>query len=163
MLQVCNSSNKTAQHLRTFLCITIATVFLSSCAGRRQPVSEQPVQPVVQTKEVVLVPTLILINKTYKTKNVTPVRSAPDPDASVVISLQANEKFTAVAKVKDSDWIVVGKGDHTIGFVHQALVRPITLKKKTKKTPLPQKDAINLDTTEPAEKGIDLDAITDEK
>lgn len=157
MLRVGNSFSKVAQFLCILLCITVTTVFLSSCAGRNRP---QPVaDQVVQIKEVVSSPTLILINKTYKTKNATPVRSAPDPDASVVATLRANEKFTAVGKVENSDWLVVGKGDRTIGYVHQALVRPFTTKKKTRKNSARHRDAVNLDAEEPADKGVDLDAI----
>lgn len=162
MLQVGNSFSKGAQFLCALLCITLTTVFLSGCQKRPQPVVEQ----VVQIKEVVSSPTLIFIHKTYKAKNATNVRSAPDPDSPVVASLRANEKFTAVAKVENSDWIVVGKGNRTIGYVHQALVRPLATKKKTKKpriTHSRQKASTNLDAVKPTGNGVDLDAITDDK
>ncbi len=134
MLRTHISFSKATRHLRIFFFMTVAAVLLAGCAGRNNPqaVVAQPVVPLVQKIEVAPMPTLIMINKTYKTKNAVPVRSAPDPEASVVTNLQTNEKFTAVAQVENSEWILVGKDNRSIGFVHQALVQPLSIKKKTK-------------------------------
>lgn len=165
MLQTSDFFDKTPQPLRLVLGIAVVLAFASGCARRCEPPAAEQPAPVAQQKQVAPVPTLILMNKTYKAKNAVDIRSAPDPEADVVANLQANERFTAVAKVENGGWLLVGKSNRSIGFVHEALVQPSTGKKKSarKKTAAPPRDAVNLDGVEPAEKGVDLDALPDDR
>ncbi|MBA4013863.1 MAG: peptide-binding protein [Phenylobacterium sp.] len=52
------------------------------------------------------------------------LRSAPTTNSARVGSLRAGENFQALARVRGSDWILVGQNGVGVGYVHGAYVRP---------------------------------------
>ena len=51
------------------------------------------------------------------------VRAAPSQGGERVGQLRRGERFEALAQVKGSDWILVGRGGVGVGYVHGAYVR----------------------------------------
>ncbi|ARJ65923.1 hypothetical protein WV31_09775 [Magnetospirillum sp. ME-1] len=86
-------------------------------------VTEQRSVAVVREKKVAPVSAMDLIGETYVANKSANLRSAPNQSADTLGGLQAGERFQAVGKVSGSDWIVVGKGKRTIGYVHASLVK----------------------------------------
>ncbi|WP_043743937.1 SH3 domain-containing protein [Paramagnetospirillum magneticum] len=85
--------------------------------------TEQRSVAVVREKKVAPVPAMDLIGETYVANKSANLRSAPNQSADTLGGLQAGERFQAVGKVSGSDWIVVGKGKRTVGYVHASLVK----------------------------------------
>jgi len=52
------------------------------------------------------------------------LRSAPTTNSARVGSLRAGEGFQALARVRGTDWILVGQNGVGVGYVHGAYVRP---------------------------------------
>ncbi|WP_312166812.1 SH3 domain-containing protein [Phenylobacterium sp.] len=52
------------------------------------------------------------------------LRAAPTTHAARVGTLRAGESFQALARVRGTDWILVGQGGVGVGYVHGAYVRP---------------------------------------
>jgi uncharacterized protein YgiM (DUF1202 family) len=52
------------------------------------------------------------------------LRSAPTTSSARVGSLRAGEGFQALARVRGTDWILVGQNGVGVGYVHGAYVRP---------------------------------------
>ena len=108
----------------------------------------------VRNKQVMPPPPLVLIGETYETIKNANLRSAPSTDHEIVGGLPAGEVFHAVGRVQDSDWVLVSKDNHSIGYVYGQLVQPAAVKK----TPELRK-AVNLDEIELSENVI-ADQVT---
>ena len=52
------------------------------------------------------------------------LRTAPTQGASRVGQLHRGERFQALAQVRGTDWILVGRGGVGVGYVHGAYARP---------------------------------------
>ncbi|KQW66438.1 hypothetical protein ASE17_05790 [Phenylobacterium sp. Root77] len=52
------------------------------------------------------------------------LRAAPTTNSARVGSLRAGEGFQALARVRGTEWILVGQGGVGVGYVHGAYVRP---------------------------------------
>jgi len=52
------------------------------------------------------------------------LRSAPTTSSARVGSLRAGESFQALARVRGTEWILVGRGGVGVGYVHGAYVQP---------------------------------------
>ncbi|MDP3173937.1 MAG: SH3 domain-containing protein [Phenylobacterium sp.] len=52
------------------------------------------------------------------------LRSAPTTGAQRVGQLRAGERFQALARVRGTDWILVGENGVGVGYVHGAYVQP---------------------------------------
>jgi uncharacterized protein YgiM (DUF1202 family) len=52
------------------------------------------------------------------------LRAAPTTGSARVGSLRAGETFEAMARVRGSEWILVGQGGVGVGYVHGAYVQP---------------------------------------
>ena len=52
------------------------------------------------------------------------LRAAPTTSSARVGSLRAGESFQALARVRGSEWILVGRGGVGVGYVHGAYVQP---------------------------------------
>lgn len=116
----------------------------------------------LRDKSVAPLPTLELLGETWEAKTSANVRSAPSLDANVVSGLKSGETFTAVGKVEGKDWIVVGRGNRTIGYVASSLVQkasPQTVAQvsATSASAPSLRAAIDLDALE-NDQAIDLDA-----
>lgn len=61
---------------------------------------------------------------TFVAASTVNLRGAPTTSARRVGQLRAGEPFQAMARVRDSDWILVGQGGVGVGYVHGAYVRP---------------------------------------
>ncbi|MBF0306879.1 MAG: hypothetical protein HQL41_14645 [Alphaproteobacteria bacterium] len=72
---------------------------------------------VLMDKRLSPVPQVALIGETYKAKKSTSVRAFPAANAEVLSRLKLGESFTAVGKIYGADWIVVGNGRRTLGYV----------------------------------------------
>ncbi len=59
----------------------------------------------------------------FATKAVN-LRAAPDAGSPRVGKLRRGEHFQALAQVRGSDWILVGRGGVGVGYVHGAFTRP---------------------------------------
>jgi surface antigen len=109
----------------------------------------------LREKRVASVPRLELIGETWEAKKAANIRSAPSTTADAVSGLKVGETFTAVGKVAGRDWIAVGRGNRTVGYVSAALVgKPVT--PASPEAP-PLRQAVNLDTLE-KDRAVDLDA-----
>ena len=53
------------------------------------------------------------------------LRGAPTVQSARVGALRAGERFQALARVRGSDWILVGQNGVGVGYVHQAYVHPV--------------------------------------
>ena len=51
-------------------------------------------------------------------------RSAPSANSTRVGRLQAGQRFEAIAQVRNSDWILVGRNGVGIGYVRGDFVQP---------------------------------------
>lgn len=60
----------------------------------------------------------------YRAKTTINVRAAPTTSAARVGQLRAGENFEALARVRNSPWILVGEGGVGVGYVHEAYVVP---------------------------------------
>ena len=52
------------------------------------------------------------------------LRAAPTTNSARVGSMRAGEGFQALARVRGTDWILVGQNGVGVGYVHGAYVRP---------------------------------------
>ena len=52
------------------------------------------------------------------------LRAAPTTNSARVGSMRAGEGFQALARVRGTDWILVGQNGVGVGYVHGAFVRP---------------------------------------
>lgn len=52
------------------------------------------------------------------------LRAAPTTGGARVGQLRAGERFDALARVRGSEWILVGQGGVGVGYVHEAYVQP---------------------------------------
>jgi uncharacterized protein YgiM (DUF1202 family) len=53
------------------------------------------------------------------------LRSAPTTNSARVGQLRSGERFEALARVRGSEWVLVGQGGVGVGYVHDAYVQPI--------------------------------------
>jgi surface antigen len=118
--------------------------------------SEERKVALLREKRVAPVPRLELIGESWEAKTAANIRSAPSTSANVVSGLKAGEVFTAVGKVPGSDWIAVGRGNRTVGYVAAALVGKPSAPATAPEAP-PLRQAINLDALE-KDRAVDLDA-----
>lgn len=109
----------------------------------------------LRQKQMSPIPKLTLIGETWEAKKTTNVRSSPSKEADVISSLHAGEKFSAIGKVDGADWIVVGKGRRTIGYVSTAFVQKFPESQPRQEETL--RPAVNLDEVE-KNRAVDLDA-----
>lgn len=118
----------------------------------------------LRDKKIAPLPTLELIGETWEATTSANVRSAPSLDGEVLSGLQTGETFTAVGKVEGRDWIVVGQGRRTVGYVASSLVQKATLQTASAQPVTtsgvessPLRAAVDLDAME-NDQAIDLDA-----
>lgn len=64
------------------------------------------------------------IGDTFVAESGVNLRAAPTTSSTRVGRLQAGERFQALAEVKDSDWILVGRNGIGVGYVRGDFVRP---------------------------------------
>lgn len=125
---------------------------------------------ILKDKRVATPTNLELIGKTYKAVKYSNVRSGPSTDYEILSVLRKEEQFTAVGKVVDRNWVMVGKNNKTIGYVHASLVKSVSVEvasvdsstlEKNKDAVRPKsqalRTAIDLDDLE-KDQAIDLDA-----
>ena len=67
-----------------------------------------------------------LIGEQYIALKSVNLRSSPNTHSSIVGGLRPSQEFNAMGKVKNKNWIVVAKGNHTVGYVYAPLVQPVT-------------------------------------
>ncbi|HEX2560039.1 SH3 domain-containing protein [Phenylobacterium sp.] len=60
----------------------------------------------------------------YQATTTINVRSAPTTGSARVGQLRAGQDFEALARVRNSPWILVGEGGVGVGYVHEAYVAP---------------------------------------
>lgn len=108
----------------------------------------------LRDKRIAPLPTLELIGETWEATTNANVRSAPSLDGEVVSGLQTGETFTAVGKVEGHDWIVVGQGKRTVGYVASSLVQKATLQTASEQ---PASDS------SPLRAAVDLDALANDQ
>lgn len=60
----------------------------------------------------------------YRATTTINVRSAPTTGSARVGQLRAGQDFEALARVRNSPWILVGEGGVGVGYVHEAYVVP---------------------------------------
>jgi uncharacterized protein YgiM (DUF1202 family) len=63
------------------------------------------------------------LNDTLVASSIVNLRAAPSATSQRVGSLQAGESFEALAKVRGSDWILVGQNGVGVGYVNGAYAR----------------------------------------
>jgi hypothetical protein len=66
----------------------------------------------------------VRIGDTFVARKAVTIRSAPDTGAARVGRLGAGERFQALARVRGSEWILVGRNGVGVGYVRDDLVRP---------------------------------------
>jgi hypothetical protein len=64
------------------------------------------------------------IGDTFVATRSVNLRAAPTTGSGRVGSLRAGERFQALAKVRGTDWILVGQGGVGVGYVHGAYAQP---------------------------------------
>ncbi len=93
-----------------------------------------------RSKKIQPVDDIELIGETYTTVKSANLRAAPTTNSNIVGGLKTNEQFNAMGRIKDAPWIVVAKGNKTIGYVYESLVHKIS------NQPVPRlKKSIDLD------------------
>lgn len=65
------------------------------------------------------------ISETFVTDRAVTLRAGPNGESRRVGSLGGGERFQALAAVRGSEWILVGRGGIGIGYVRGDLVRPV--------------------------------------
>lgn len=65
------------------------------------------------------------IGQTFAAESGVNLRAAPTTNSSRVGRLQAGERFQALAAVRGTDWILVGRNGVGVGYVRGDFVRPI--------------------------------------
>jgi surface antigen len=115
--------------------------------------------PVLRDKRVQKPAQLDLIGKTYETTAGVRLRAAPTTQSEVLGSLQKGESFNALGRIPGTDWIAVGKGRKTVGYISSAFTRESAVADATG-TEKGLRPAMDLDQTVAAAKneGFDLDA-----
>jgi len=108
-----------------------------------QPAAPRPPAPVkiaAQPGVVGTPPELEAVGEPYVVKGGKPinVRGGPGTTFDVVGSLAPNERIKALAKVKASDWYLVGRGDVAIGYVSGSLMQRADLFAPPAQAPVPQ-------------------------
>jgi len=113
--------------------------------------------PMLRDKRVSAPVSLDLIGETYEATKSANVRINPTTNSKVIGGLQVGERFQAVGKVTGSNWIMVGKGQRTIGYVYGELVQ----KASAVKTAGIDLDSLPAtDQQQPLRKAFDLDSLT---
>jgi hypothetical protein len=107
-----------------------------------QPAAPRPPAPVkvsVQPGVVGNPPEMEAVGEPYVVKGGKPinVRGGPGTTYDVVGSLAPNERIKAIAKVKGSDWYLVGRGDIAIGYASGSLLQRADLFAAPASTPPP--------------------------
>lgn len=103
-------------------------------------------------KRVVAPPRMILIGKTFEAVKNANLRAGPSTRHEIIGSLRTGEAFDAVGRLRDSDWILVGQGNRSIGYIFGPLAQPAAVSK----TPELRK-AVNLDEIK-----LDKNVISDQ-
>lgn len=107
-----------------------------------QPAAPRPPAPAtVSAQPGVVAPTeLEAVGEPFVVKNgkAINVRGGPGTTFDVVGSLAPNERIKAIAKVKGSDWYLVGRGDVAIGYVSSSLLQRADLFAPPPAAPTPQ-------------------------
>jgi surface antigen len=98
---------------------------------------------VVRDARVVPTANMILIGKTYEARENANIRAGPSTTHVIVRGLAAGETFNAVGRVEGADWILVGKGKRSVGYVYAPLVREAAVQEQAE-----MRTAVNLDDIE---------------
>jgi len=109
---------------------------------------------IIRKKEVQAPPPFDVIGETYVAKKTSNMRSGPSTNALVIGSLKAGEKFTAVGRVQNQNWIIVGQNGRVIGYVLGTLVEARQQIASNDRSPPVQSSG-----TRPDNSGVDLDAV----
>jgi uncharacterized protein YgiM (DUF1202 family) len=64
------------------------------------------------------------VGQTFVAESGVNLRAAPTSDSARVGRLQAGQRFQAMARVRGTDWILVGQGGVGVGYVRGDFVRP---------------------------------------
>ena len=66
------------------------------------------------------------IGETFVAESTVNLRAAPSANSTRVGRLQAGQRFEAIAQVRNSDWILVGRNGVGIGYVRGDFVQPVS-------------------------------------
>lgn len=97
----------------------------SERSGQRAQVTAGPVSQremnvqVNHAANVQSVPSMQLLNETFRTTQTTSVHSAPNSESNVVGRIPANSTFTAVGKT-GNQWLMVASNGITVGYIPAA-------------------------------------------
>jgi uncharacterized protein YgiM (DUF1202 family) len=72
----------------------------------------------------VLAADYVRIGDTFVAETRVNVRAAPTADSARIDRLRAGERFQALARVRGTDWILVGRNGVGVGYVRDDYVRP---------------------------------------
>jgi uncharacterized protein YgiM (DUF1202 family) len=64
------------------------------------------------------------MGETFVATSSVNLRAAPTTGSARVGSLRRGERFQALAKVRGTDWLLVGQGGVGVGYVHRAFTHP---------------------------------------
>ncbi len=64
------------------------------------------------------------VGQTFVAEGAVNLRAAPTTNSARVGRLQSGQKFQAMAQVRNSDWILVGRNGVGVGYVRSDFVRP---------------------------------------
>ena len=117
---------------------------------------KKPVE-VKRVATVQAVPSMKLIQAPYVTMKSSNVRAAPSMDGAKVGGLQPGTEFTAVGST--GDWILVGRQNVTVGYVHKSLVAPKQEAVAKQVSPTVNLDTLNV-AASPETQGFDLDNLS---
>lgn len=78
---------------------------------------------IVRDKNIAAPPAIEVLGETWQAKTGANLRAAPSASAEKVGGLRAGERFQAIARVVGDDWIMVGRNNRTIGYIHASLVQ----------------------------------------
>lgn len=114
---------------------------------------------VVRDKRVAAPQSLAVIGKTYETKKAAVLRAGPEQGSDQVGALKAGERFQAIGSV-GKDWVLVGRNNRSIGYVHASLVREAAPRTAVAAA-APAKAAPAQQQAAKAPADLDLEPITD--
>lgn len=97
---------------------------VTSVAAQRRPPPPTPVK--VKKDQLESLPIMDAVDEPYVVTSAggANVRGGPGINYAVVDRLGGGERITAIGKIRDDDWYVVGRGNVGIGYVFSELLEP---------------------------------------
>lgn len=77
---------------------------------------------IVRERGVAAPPPIEVLGETWVATTGARLRAAPTTDSETIGGLKDGERFQAIAQVVDQPWIMVGRNNRTVGYVHASLV-----------------------------------------